>query len=456
MIFSANPSVTILILNWNGRELLPQTLPALENLDYDRYRVVVADNGSTDDSIDFIGANFPDISIINLGENLGFSTGLNEAVRRLTLDAEILVLLNNDVTVRRDWLRHLVAPFADPQVGITGGKLLYPDEKRIQHAGAELIYPTAYSHHFHYQEIDQGQADERRTVSYVTGASLAIRRSLVEKTALFDEQFSPFYFEEVDLCYRVRNAGFNVLYVPEAVAIHHEGFSIERSSVPGQWMFHSNRLRFVLKHFTGEQFIEDFVPAEIARLQETSSSVNDLIILRQAYLDTLLSLPQTVRARKQEELYPEIQAAVDRLLQAALSKDSAIPPSISDNPIQKELGNRQHINEPEFKSEVVLLGPAIASFRRSWNDVSTKWYVRAIIQQQGAFNELVARLLVEQDLQLKAVAGDITTLADEIVILKRQVEALIELNGTQDPSETTLENASEVADNNSEGSTLLD
>jgi GT2 family glycosyltransferase len=454
MIFSANPSVTILILNWNGRELLPQTLPALDNLDYDRYRVVVADNGSTDDSIEYIETNFPEMSIINLDENLGFSKGLNEAVRRLPLDAEILILLNNDVTVRRDWLRHLVAPFTDPQVGITGGKLLYPDEKRIQHAGAELIYPTAYSHHFHYQEIDQGQANERRTVSYVTGASLAIRRSLVEKSALFDEQFSPFYFEEVDLCYRVRNAGFDVLYVPEAVAIHHEGFSIERSSVPGQWMFHRNRLRFVLKHSTGDQFIEDFVPAEIARLQETLTSVNDLIILRQAYLDTLLSLPQTIRARKQEELYPEFQTAVDRLLQAALSKDPAISPSVSDNPFQEELGKRQHISEPEFKSEVVLLGPAIAFFRQSWNDVSTKWYVRAIIQQQQAFNELVTRLLVEQELQLKAVTGDITTLADEIVTLKRQVETLIELNGMQEPSETAVQNTSEIAGSNSEESTL--
>ncbi len=426
MIVSVNPSVTLLVLNWNGRQILPKTLPALADLDYDRYKVALADNGSTDGSIEYIEEYFPQFTIVSLGENLGFTKGMNEAVRRLPADEEILVLLNNDVTVRPDWLGHLVAPFEDPQVGITGCKLLYPDGQTLQHAGAELLYPTAFSHHFHYQEIDQGQADEQRVVSYVTGAALAIRRSLVEKNALLDEQFFPGYFEEVDLCYRIRNAGYDVVYVPKAVAIHHENFSVAKSTTV-QWIFHRNRLRFVLKHSTKEQFIEEFVPAEIERLLESPASIRDLIIIRQAYLDTLLSLPQIIKARGEDEHYSNFQAAVSRLLHAALSKDSTTPLSGMDSSIQKELSERQQISEFEFKSEVAVLGSAIASFRQIWNDVSTKWYVRAIIQQQQSFNELASTLLVEQDMQLKSVAGDINTLADEIVSLKHEVETLYQL-----------------------------
>jgi GT2 family glycosyltransferase len=424
MISSANPSVTILILNWNGRALLPETLPALDNLDYEGYRVVVADNGSTDDSIEYIDANFPEITIINLGENLGFSKGLNEAVRRLPLDEEILVLLNNDVTVRRSWLRHLVAPFTDPQVGITGGKLLYPDEKTIQHAGAELIYPTAFSHHFHYQEIDQGQADEPREVPYVTGASLAIRQTLVESQDLFDELFSPFYYEDVDLCYRIRAAGFQVRYVPESVAVHHEGHSFEGSAGPRLWTLNRNRLRFVIKHYSRNQFLDEFVPTELERLNQKPASINDLIILRQRFLESLLALPEIIVEHGGEKQQAPYQAGLIQLLEAVLSLEPTISPPNYESENQGKLLQLQHLTEPPFVSNKAVIGPAIVAFREMWNDVSTKWYVRAIMQQQDAFNELAAQLLIEQGLQTKAVASDMTRLADEIVSIKGMVNEL--------------------------------
>ena len=430
-------------------------MPPLAGLEYDRCKVIFADNGSTDGSIEYVEEYFPEFTIIDLGKNLGFTKGINEAVRRLPADEEILVLLNNDVTVRPDWLGHLVAPFVDGQVGITGCKLLYPDEKTLQHAGAELVYPTAYSHHFHYQEIDEGQADKQKTVSYVTGAALAVRRSLVEKQAMLDEQFFPGYFEEVDLCYRVRNAGYDIVYVPDAVAIHHENFSMSKSTTI-QWIFHRNRLRFVLKHSTEDQFLEEFVPAEIDRLQESPATVRDLIVIRQAYLDTLLSLPQIIKARGEDEHYEIFQAAVSCLLHASLSKAPTAPLSGIDSQIQNELSESRQFSEFKFKSDVAILGPAIASFRQMWNDVSTKWYVRAIMQQQHSFNELAARLLVEQEMQLKSVAGDINTLADEIVALKHQVETLMELSEIQELSDTTVEDSSEIAGSNIKGSTLID
>ena len=222
-----SPSVTILILNWNSRQLLSRCLAALQASTYPDFHIVVADNGSSDDSVTYLGENYPELTVIDLGQNLGFARGNNAAFTRLEHKSEILVLLNNDVFVRPSWLEALVSPFADVAVGITGAKLLFPDETHIQHAGAELEYPLALSHHYFYRQEDHGQADQRQVVPYVTGASLAIRWSLAEQLGLFDERFSPYYYEESDLCARAAAAGFEVLYVPEAVAIHAESYSSE-------------------------------------------------------------------------------------------------------------------------------------------------------------------------------------------------------------------------------------
>ncbi len=285
-----SPSVTVLILNWNGREVLPQCLDALLTLDYQAFRVIVADNGSNDGSLALVREKYPAVQSIDLGQNMGFSRGNNVAFSRIEDKSELLVLLNNDVYVRPDWLEQLVSPFSAPEVGISGAKLLFPDEIHIQHAGGELEYPSAMAHHIAYKEIDRGQVDDRREVPYVTGASLAIKWSLAEELGLFDEHFSPYYFEEADLCYRTRAAGYKIIYVPEAVAIHHEAFSAVKFDAQTAYAFHCNRLRMVLKHYTDDQLLNDFIPAELIRLQTMPMSADGLESIRRAYLETMLAL----------------------------------------------------------------------------------------------------------------------------------------------------------------------
>jgi GT2 family glycosyltransferase len=142
-------------------------------LDYPNYEVVLVDNASSDDSLTFTRARFPEVKIMANKDNLGFSSGMNVALRQIQSD--VVVLLNNDVVVRPEWLRALIRPLlVDETIGITGCKLLYPDEQTIQHAGARLSYPLAYTHHHHYQETDAGQDKEIREVEYVTGAAMDI------------------------------------------------------------------------------------------------------------------------------------------------------------------------------------------------------------------------------------------------------------------------------------------
>jgi len=423
------PFVTLLVLNWNGRSLLPLCLPPLIALDYPRYEIVLADNGSTDDSLAYVREHFPQVQVMAHGENLGFSRGMNAAMRQI--GSEIIVLLNNDVAVRPDWLTELVRPFSDPTVGITGSKLLYPDGQTIQHAGAELSYPLAHSHHFHFQEVDTGQADSLREVPYVTGAALAVHRRVLDEIGLFDEQFSPFYYEEVDWCYRVREAGYRVLLVGTAVAIHHESASLKRVSGLHGYTANRNRLRFVLKHYTTGQFLEDFVPAEVADVQSKPASANDLVRLRRAYLETLLALPETLQQRGELTQMAAFQAVLNQLLAVSLMCEVVQRPSPSGGYPQKQLNEQRTITEPTFQSDAPLVGPLIAAFRQQWNDVSTKWYVRLIMEQQQAFNALVARLLAEQarlledrETQARANAQDVTLLANQLLEMQQQISEL--------------------------------
>jgi hypothetical protein len=360
---------------------------------------------------------------------LGFSRGINAALRQI--ESEVIVLLNNDVAVRPNWLTELVRPFSDATIGITGSKLLYPDEQTIQHAGAELSYPLAHSQHFHYQERDNGQADAICEVPYVTGAALAVHRRVLDEVGLLDEQFAPFYYEEADYCYRAQAAGYKVLLVGTAVAIHHESASMKKVSGLHVYTANRNRLRFVLKHYSAHQFLHDFVSAETADGQSKPASADDLARLRRAYLETLLDLPKTLQQRGELARIAEFQAALNQLLEVTLMREATQRPSPADGYPQKQLDEQRIITEPTFQSDTPLVGPLVAAFRQQWNDVSTKWYVRLIMEQQQAFNALAARLLAEQARQLedretqaKANAQDVTLLANQLLEMQQQINEL--------------------------------
>ena len=425
------PSVSLLILNWNGKELLQQYLPSFLNLDYPDYQVVVADNGSTDSSVPFVQEQFPQFTLIPHGQNLGFSRGMNAAMRQL--DSDVIVLLNNDLSVRPDWLRALIRPMmSDPAIGITGCKLLYPDGKTLQHAGASLSYPLAFSQHDFHQEVDKGQADEQRDVPYVTGAALAVHRRVLDAIGLLDEAFAPIYYEEVDFCYRARAAGFRVVYAPAAVGLHHESFTMRRMSGWHIFALQKNRLRFVLRHYSAAQFLDDYVPAELERMQKPMASA-ELYQLRRALLAIKLMLPEIVRERDKDDKLAQFEAALNKLRQAALAqRPRLITPTTGL--VEAQLAAKQMLEEPAFSSAAPVVGPLVAALRQSWNDVSTKWYVRGIIQQQMAFNQLVTRLLGEQDRQGAAMAQEVNLLANELLAMQQRlerIEALLEVEKTE-------------------------
>lgn len=402
---------SVIILAWNGMSYLEACLNAVLGQEYPDFEVIVVDNASTDGSADFIAAQYPQVRLIRNERNLGFAAGNNVGLRAATGD--VLVLLNQDTEVQSGWLAALVAELQTAGVGIAGGKAYYPDG-RIQHAGGYLNERGEGSH-FGVRQEDHGQFDEGRDVDYVTGAALAITRTAFQAVGELDEVFAPVYYEDVDWCYRARQAGFRVLYVPQATLVHKEASSAATMDHAGMYIFHRHRIRFVLKHWPLKQLVDAFAPAEQSWLESLDEGAESLVTaLHHAYLYQLLNLADVVTWRRKLINAPlsETDALANMLVtlrtvtplkparlqgKVALSGtfDEGAGTLTPGSPLAS-LRQAWEIREHEFRSDVPVIGGLIAAFRRLWNRISTEWYVKPVIQQQTQFNGLVLAMLEQQ------------------------------------------------------------
>jgi O-antigen biosynthesis protein len=194
--------------------------------------------------------------LIRIEQNAGCAGGNNIAARQAR--GEILFFLNPDTEVRSDCIRLLAeAMTSDPQVGAAGAKIYWPGTRRIQHAGG-VLYPNAVSNHFGKGEEDTGQDDVAREVDYVTGAAIAVRRDVFESIGGFDEDFFPAYYEEADLCARIRSLSYKILYVPGALLEHHEAVTLGPATRRFRRLYHRMRLRYVLKNYSRRELLLGF------------------------------------------------------------------------------------------------------------------------------------------------------------------------------------------------------
>lgn len=218
--------VGVVILNWNGRQLLEQFLPSLiEHTPAQLADIIVADNASDDDSVAFLEKEYPETGIIRLEKNYGFATGYNRALAGLAY--EYVVLLNSDVEVAPFWLEPLVEYLdAHPEVAAAQPKLLsFRQKDHFEYAGASGGYIDRYGYPFCRGRIQQtverdlGQYDDIRTVFWASGACLFIRLKDFHAMQGFDDHFFA-HQEEVDLCWRLASRGRKVVCVPTSVAFH--------------------------------------------------------------------------------------------------------------------------------------------------------------------------------------------------------------------------------------------
>ena len=241
----------VVIVNWNGKELLLKCLSSLfVNTASSECEVVVVDNASTDGSVEMLREKFPQVKLIRNAENSGFSKANNQAIRfALQNGAKHVLLLNNDIEITHPrWLEELSDVLeSDLKIGIVGCKLLYPDGT-IQHAGGVIKLRVPY--HRGEGAKDTGQYDKVEFVDYVTGAVLLIKSDVICRIGLLDEGFTPLYYEDTDWCVRAWLYGYHVAYSPVPTLIHHCGSSSSKLSSEKK-RFYSRRsfIRFVLLNY---------------------------------------------------------------------------------------------------------------------------------------------------------------------------------------------------------------
>jgi GT2 family glycosyltransferase len=248
-----NPSVAIVILNWNGRNYLQKFLPSVMASSYSNYKVMVADNASTDDSLSFLKNEYPNIQVINLSENFGFARGYNEALKQVKSD--YYVLLNSDVEVTRDWIQpviHLME--TDLSIGACQPKILMQANKAVfEYAGAAggwmdyLGYPFARGRVFDTCEEDKGQYDQISSIFWASGAAMFVRSKVYHECGGLDEYFFA-HMEEIDLCWRMQLAGYKIMACPSSVVYHVGGGTLPKGNQKKIYLNFRNNLIMLAKN----------------------------------------------------------------------------------------------------------------------------------------------------------------------------------------------------------------
>lgn len=248
-----NPKIAVVILNWNGKEMMRRFLPSVVNYSKDVAEVIVADNGSTDGSLEMLAAEFPTVRRLPLSKNYGFAQGYNEALRGL--EADYYLLLNSDVEVTPGWLLPLLDYMeAHPETAACQPKLLCEGKRTaFEYAGAcggyidRYGYPFCRGRVFGEVETDKGQYDSIAPIFWATGAALMIRRADWEAVGGLDGRFFA-HMEEIDLCWRLRTRGRGIVCVPQSTVFHVGGGTLAQHHPRKTFLNFRNNLLLLYKN----------------------------------------------------------------------------------------------------------------------------------------------------------------------------------------------------------------
>ena len=229
------PSVAIVILNWNGKHHLTRFLPSVLTTSYPGCRIIVADNGSTDDSVEYLRQHFPNVELVVLEKNFGFAKGYNEALKQV--QADYYVLLNSDVEVTSNWLQPLIDVLElSPEHAVCQPKVLaFNDRQLFEYAGGAggwldyYGYPFARGRIFDYCEEDNGQYDTTSEIFWASGAAMVIKSNVYHELHGFDEYFFA-HQEEIDLCWRIHLSGYKIFCCPQSAVYHVGGGTLPRGN----------------------------------------------------------------------------------------------------------------------------------------------------------------------------------------------------------------------------------
>lgn len=250
----------IVILNWNGRKLLSEFLPSIVKYSYSIADIYVADNASNDDSVVFIQENFPEVSIISNPSNGGYAKGYNDALKHIK--ADIYCLINSDVEVTENWLSPILDVFSkESNTAIIQPKILdYKDKSKFEYAGAGggfidfFGYPYCRGRVFNHLETDRGQFDDTAQIFWASGACFFVRSEVYHELHGFDEKYFA-HQEEIDLCWRTQNLGYDITYVGASTVYHVGGATLQESNPKKTYLNFRNSLLNIVKNIPPRYFL---------------------------------------------------------------------------------------------------------------------------------------------------------------------------------------------------------
>lgn len=253
----------IVILNWNGKSFLEKFLPSVIQHSAHIARIIVADNASTDGSVAFLNEHYPNIELIVNQQNGGFATGYNQALQKV--DSEFYILLNSDIDISGTWIEPVLGLLdTDSNIAAVQPKIRsYHQPEKFEYAGAAggfidaFGYPFCRGRLFQHLEVDNGQYNNNTEVFWATGACMFIRSKDFWEVGGFDDDFFA-HMEEIDLCWRLKNAGKKIMVCPQSVVYHIGGGTLPKNSWKKTYLNMRNNNIMLLKNLPKRKLIPIF------------------------------------------------------------------------------------------------------------------------------------------------------------------------------------------------------
>lgn len=240
--FNMRPLVSVVILNWNGKEHLIRCLTSLSIVSYKPLEIIVVDNNSRDDSVSVVKKKFSKVKIVANSTNRGFSGGNNDGI--IVSRGKYVFILNNDTEVEKNFLEPLVTLMEkDSSIGCVQPRLIYGDDHSMLNAVGSYLTSTGFLYHYGYRKrVDDPKYNSRLTIYSAKGAAMMLRKSALDRVGTFDEVFI-IYFEETDLCHRLWLSGYKVIYEPSSLVYHYEAVDTHKQMENAYIMYLSYRNR---------------------------------------------------------------------------------------------------------------------------------------------------------------------------------------------------------------------
>lgn len=309
-------TVAIAILNWNGKNWLEKFLPSVIQHSQEA-EICVIDNASTDDSIQFLKSNFPNVKIVQNQNNSGFAAGYNQGLK--SIEAEIYCLLNSDVEVTENWISPITKLFSENQaIAAIQPKILdYNQKDKFEFAGAggglidNLGYPYCRGRVFENIEFDNGQYDDETEIFWASGCSLFIRSEDFWRMNGFDERFFA-HQEEIDLCWRLKNDGKKIYYTGKSKVYHVGGGTLKKENPEKTYLNFRNNLSMMLKNLPASKvffilFFRLHLDGYAAFYLAYKNGWRFLWAVLKAHVYFYIQLPKSIQLRQRQQIDPYYQ-----------------------------------------------------------------------------------------------------------------------------------------------------